>query len=200
MQKNLDQTVGCTDKALISVSRSAGLTRVMGVILLFVLLYQSSHALGATSSVTLGWDRSAGTEATGYRLYYGVASRNYTNSFVMGNVTNGTIPDLVVGATYFFTVAAYNSFGLESTFSNEVNFIVPGGLAKLQISITANKQAILTVTGKANHTYEIQVTPDLKTWAVIGSVTLGVSGSVNYTNANAGSFAKRFYRVRDTQP
>ena len=77
---------------------------------------------------------------------------------------------------------------------------MPGGTAQLQIRIAPNKQAILTVTGKTNHTYEIQATTDLKTWSVIGTVTLGASGSKNYTNTNAGSFSKRFYRTRDTQP
>jgi hypothetical protein len=150
--------------------------------------------------VTLGWDTSPSTDVTGYRIYYGAGSGNYTNSIMVGNVTSNSIPGMVIGATYYFTVVAYNSIGLESIFSNEIIYTVPGGLAKLQIAIAANKRAILTVTGKAAHTYEIQTTADLKTWTILGTVTTGASGSANYTNTNAGSFPKRFYRTRDTAP
>ena len=167
------------------------------------LLHSPRTAFSAVApdpSVTLAWNASASADATGYRIYYGAASGNYTNSIMVGNATSNSVSGLLVGATYYFTVVAYNSIGLESIFSNEIIYTVPGGLAQLQIRIAANKQAILTVTGKTNHTYEIQATSDLKTWTVIGSVTLGATGSVNYTNTNAGSFPTRFYRTRDTAP
>ena len=203
MQKNFKPTVACTAEKWRRISRIVGLSRVLGVILSIALLHSPHNALSVTlpaPSVTLAWNASTSTDATGYRIYYGAASRNYTNSIVAGNVTSNTIPGLVIGVTYYFSVVAYNSSGLESTFSNEIMYTVPGGLAQLQILVAANKQAILTVTGKVGHTYEIQTTADLKTWTVIGTVTLGASGSTNYTNTNAGSFPKRFYRTRDTQP
>ena len=58
----------------------------------------------------------------------------------------------------------------------------------------------MTVRGLTGHTYEILATPDLKTWTVIGTVTLGASGATSFTDSNAASFAKRFYRTRDTTP
>jgi Fibronectin type III domain len=175
----------------------------MVVILSVALLHSPRAALSAVvppPSVILAWDASPSAEATGYRIYYGAASGNYTNSVTVGNVTSNTFPGLVVGATYSFAVVAYNSIGLESIFSNEIIYTVPGGLAKLQIVIAANKQAILTVTGRASHAYEIQTTTNLNTWTILGTVTTGASGSANYTNTNAGSFSKRFYRTRDTAP
>jgi hypothetical protein len=150
--------------------------------------------------VTLGWDASPSTDITGYRIYYGAVSGNYTNSVTVGNVTSNSIPGLVIGATYYFTTVAFNSIGLESTYSNEIVYTVPGGLATLQLVIAANKQAILTVTGRASHAYEIQTTTNLTTWTTLGTVTTGAGGSANYTNTNAGSFPKRYYRTRDTAP
>ncbi len=159
-----------------------------------------SAAAAPALGVTLAWDASSSADATGYRIYYGAVSGNYTNSIMVGNVTSNSIPGLLIGATYYFTVVAYNSIGLESIFSNEIFYTVPGGLAKQQIFVAANKQAILAVTGKAAHTYEIQTTTNLNTWMILGTVTTGASGSANYTNTNAGSFSKRFYRTRDPQP
>jgi hypothetical protein len=50
------------------------------------------------------------------------------------------------------------------------------------------------------HTYDIKATEDFTAWTVIGTVTLGASGSLDFTDTNAASFPKRFYRARDTQP
>lgn len=203
MQKTIEPMAACTEKKWRWVSRFAGLGRVLAVILSVAVLHNPGKAFSVTlpgPSVTLGWDASPSADATGYRIYYGAASGNYTNSVMVGNVMSNTVPGLVISATYYFAVVAYNSIGLESTFSNEIVYIVPGGLAKLQILVAANKQAILTITARANHAYEIQTSADLKTWTILTTVTLGASGSANYTNTNAGSFTKRFYRTRDPQP
>ena len=203
MQKNLERTIGGRPGTWRWTWRNAGLAQVLAGILFLGLLLHPGRALSqgtGSPSVTLLWDQSGSLDVTGYRIYYGITSMNPTNSVGVGNVLSNTIPSLVIGATYFFTVVAYTAVGLESHFSNEFIYTVPGITAQLQIRIAANQQAILTVSGQSTHTYEIQTTPDLITWSVLGTVTLGASGSTSYTNANAGSFAKRFYRTRDTQP
>jgi hypothetical protein len=203
MRKISEQTIGRTTGALRWLPGFMGRTGGAAGFLLLALLLNpipGFSALPSGASLTLAWDRSPSLEVTGYRVYYGGASQNYSNSVVLGNVTSNTISGLAIGGTYFFAVTAYNSIGLESPRSNEINVTIPGGLAKLQISVAANKQALLTVTGQIGHTYEIQATPDLKAWTVLGTVTLGASGVANFTNTNAGSFAERFYRTRDTQP
>lgn len=175
----------------------------VGGLIGFSILWQGSQpALSAppTYNVSLAWDRSPSIEVTGYRIYYGVTPGNYTNSVVIGNVTNATVTGLVSGVPYFLTVSGYNSSGLESQLSNEISYTVPGGRATLQIRVAPNKHAILTMTGLIGRTYEIQATSDLKTWTVLGTVTVGSTGLANYTNTNAGSFSKRYYRTRDTQP
>jgi len=34
------------------------------------------------------------------------------------------------------------------------------------------------------------------TWTVIGTATVGATGSLDFTDTNAASFSKRFYRTR----
>jgi hypothetical protein len=66
----------------------------------------------------------------------------------------------------------------------------------VQLRVTPTRQFILTVNGPIGHTYDIQATQDFKTWTVIGTVTVGASGSLDFTDTNAASFSRRFYRTR----
>lgn len=173
-----------------------GLTRVLGGIFFFALLHNPGEAFSATSSVTLAWNRSTSTNVTGYRVYYGASSRNYSNSVVAGNVTTNTVPGLASGVTYFFAVTAYNAGGLESSFSSEFSYVpvIPPAPA----SVTTTRRGILTVRGLAGQRHSILATQNFTNWTVIGTVTLGVSGSVTFTDPNAAGFSRRFYRAQLT--
>jgi hypothetical protein len=78
----------------------------------------------AASSVPLAWNASSDANVAGYKIYYGVASRAYTNSVDVGNVTNTVIDGLVAGATYYFAATTYDAAGVESDFSNEAMYLV----------------------------------------------------------------------------
>jgi hypothetical protein len=56
------------------------------------------------------------------------------------------------------------------------------------------------LSGRATHTYDIQATQDFMAWTVIGTVTTDTGGSAGFTDINAASFPRRFYRIHDTQP
>ena len=144
--------------------------------------------------MTLGWDANSGNVA-GYRLYYGPTSRIYTNSIDVGNTTSNKVSGLVNGSTYFFAVTAYTTAGVESAYSNEINY-TPGAPG-VRIRLNSPNQATITVSGLAGHTYEILATQDLTSWTVIGTTTLGSSGSFDFTDTNAGYFPARFYRTRE---
>src|ERR1035438_560101 len=103
-------------------SRLLRLTRSLGVVLVFAAL--TASAQGQTS-VTLAWNRSAGTNIAGYKIYYGMASRTYTNANNIGNATNATISSLIGGKVYYFAATAVSSSGLESDYSNEVVYTNP---------------------------------------------------------------------------
>ena len=202
MRKNTEQTQVRNNTTLGRPSRIKRLTGVLGSILILAALHNSNLALGAvlpsTESVTLAWNNSSTPGVAGYRVHYGQASGNYTSSVEAGNSTTNTLPGLVSGVTYFFAVTAYDANGLESVFSDEVSFAP--GQASLQIRVTANGQAVLTVKGPVGKTYDIQATPNLTTWSVIGSVTMGAGGSMDFTDTSAANFPKRFYRAHNTLP
>lgn len=200
MRTTAEQTVGRSRRALGFSLRVVRWTTVLGGIL--VLLLSPGPARSATlpgpMSVTLAWDASASPNVAGYRLYYGVASRNYTSSIMVGNVTTNTISGLTPGVAYFFAVTAHDADGRESLFSDEV-FYLPG-IPTLQIHVTAAGQAVLTVRGLAGQTYEIEVTQDFNTWTAMGTVMLDAAGSLDFTDPNVADASWQFYRARVVQP
>ena len=103
----------------------------------FSLLLQSARGGVITNSqgfyvitnpaptVSLAWNKSPDASVVGYNLYYGVASGSYTNIINVGSATNTTVVLPARGVTFFFAVTAYTLAGLESAFSNEVNYAPP---------------------------------------------------------------------------
>lgn len=96
------------------------------VLVMVVALLASAQNLVLTNPppayVGLAWDAEpASNNIALYKLYWGVASRTYTNSLPFTNNT-GTVSNLIRGVTYYFGATAVNTNGLESTnFSNEVS-------------------------------------------------------------------------------
>jgi hypothetical protein len=71
-------------------------------------------------SATLAWDAVAPSAGvTGYYLYYGVATRSYSNRLDLGLATSAVVTNLSAGTTYYFATTSYTATGLESEFSNE---------------------------------------------------------------------------------
>ena len=162
--------------------------------MLFALLH---NPVQAVLPLTLAWDPSLDTNVAGCNVYYGVASHRYTNMVHVGKATNATISGLVEGATYYFAATAYSILGLESDFSNEASYTVPMALARLQIRAAPAGQFVVTVTGHPGRTYEILATQTFTAWTVIGTVTVGAGGSLDFTDTNAASLPKRFYRTHE---
>lgn len=93
---------------------------------LFVAALLLMCALPAfATSITLAWDLEPGV--AGYNLYYGTSSGNYTNMLTAGNFPRLTVANLSVGVTYYFAATAFTIDGLESGFSTEISYTVPGG-------------------------------------------------------------------------
>jgi fibronectin type 3 domain-containing protein len=71
-------------------------------------------------AVTLAWDASPSTNVAGYKMYQGYAGRTYTNVTTLSTNLVYTATNVLRGATYFWTVTAFDLQGLESDYSNEV--------------------------------------------------------------------------------
>jgi hypothetical protein len=80
----------------------------------------SSH-----SSVLLGWNSVTNQIVAGFNIYYGGASRVYTNEINAGLNTSLAISNLMDGATYYFAATTYSAAGAESSLSDEVSFTTP---------------------------------------------------------------------------
>ena len=74
----------------------------------------------------LHWNRVSDPVLAGYKLYYGAAPGQYTESVDVGDVSWFLMRDLLEDSvTYYIAAKAYNVYGTESeAFSNEVSAIV----------------------------------------------------------------------------
>jgi putative Ig domain-containing protein/fibronectin type III domain protein len=95
----------------------------------FSISVGSPPASGGTGSAQLSWTpptaRSDGTSLgnlAGYYVRYGTAEGDYTETVQVTTpgLTSYTVSDLAAG-TYFFVVTAYDTNGVESSFSNAVS-------------------------------------------------------------------------------
>jgi len=85
------------------------------LLLLFFTPAEAAH-------LDLAWDANTEPDLAGYRVYYGTASREYgiDNSIDVGNTTTYRVDSLLEGVTYYIAVTAYDMYGNESDFSDEV--------------------------------------------------------------------------------
>ena len=73
----------------------------------------------AVGDATLEWDPVDDASLSGYRLFYAMAGTEY-QAVDVGDTTTYTMTGLESGKRYYFRVAAYDSTGNQSNFSNEV--------------------------------------------------------------------------------
>jgi hypothetical protein len=159
-----------------------------------VLAYLSACTLAkAVSSASLQWDSNPDPSVVGYNIYYGGASRSYTNVMSVGNSTHASVPGLVEGKTYYFAVTAYDAFGDESDFSAETTFIVPGFLT-LTPGNNAGEALHIRFPVALSHRYELQVSEDLQNWSTVWEV-IGISNIWVQYDAPATSPVPQFFRV-----
>jgi hypothetical protein len=187
-----ERRMQCANDVLRRPFKATGLMKFLGGLLILAALGTTVQA----ASVTLAWDPSLNPAVAGYNLYYGGTSGNYTNKVSVGLATSVVTSGLLVGVTYYFAATTCNAAGMESLFSAVVPYTVPTQPQGVQVRVTPTRQFILTVSGTVGHTYDIQATQDFKTWTVIGTVTVGATGLLNFTDTNAASFSRRFYRTR----
>jgi hypothetical protein len=192
-----------SSRALSWHSLLLGLKSLLAVLLFLAAIIPSVRA---QTSVTLAWDPSSSSGIAAYRLYQGGASRTYTNVIAAGNATTATTSKLVNGSTYFFTVTAVDTNGLESDFSNEITYTVP---------LPTNTPPAIVLTSPANGAVYIapatislaaSVTANGHTISQVqfynGATLLGTATATPYTfswpNVSAGTYGLSAKLVYDS--
>lgn len=88
-------------------------------------MFRLSVSNAPPKSVTLAWDPSPATYTiANYNVYYGTASRAYSQVIPAGTNATLSISNLVSGTTYYFAVTAVDIFGLESDYSSEISALI----------------------------------------------------------------------------
>ncbi len=90
-------------------------------LLLALTAGEAARQAAPTRPVTLAWDANDEPEVVGYIVYVGTKSRQYRETFDVGNVTSFTYPSALEGQRYFFAVSAYFEGPLEGPLSSEVS-------------------------------------------------------------------------------
>ena len=122
------------------------------------------------------------------QTYQILATQNFAAWTVIGTAT--------VGADGSLNFTDPNAASYRQRFYRAVltSIVVP----TVQIRRAPGGQVILTVTGPAGQGYNVQATQDFTAWTVIGTATVGTSGTVDFTDPNAASYPRRFYRTQTT--
>ncbi len=110
----MDTTIICFPRIIAYVFRKVSLLTLLAL----ALLVSPMVAYGAT--VTLAWDANTEPDLAGYKIYYGTASGNYSDSIDVGDVTEYTVTGLDDGGTYYFAATAYDEDYNESAYSEEL--------------------------------------------------------------------------------
>ena len=115
----------------------------------------------------MDWNANPEVNIAGYKLHYGTASGSYDQVVDVGNVITLTISNLSHSTTYFFTLSAYNTAGLEGALSAEVILLPDNAdLSSLTLSTVALTPGFasdtVTYTSSAPYaTASLNVTPTL---------------------------------------
>jgi hypothetical protein len=137
--------------------------KLTSVVFFMTMILFSFEAKG----IQFAWNPSSSIYATGYKIYYGAASGLYTNSINVGNVTNASIANtnFINNTTYYFAATAYDTNGLESTYSNEViwtNTVIPQNITYVGVridyginltSLSSQQVMVMSVTNQPNYFY-----------------------------------------------
>ena len=136
------------------------------------LYFIVSSTIAYAGQVTLGWDKSTETEVAGYKVYYGTATRNYTQSIKIAspNITACTIINLLNGQKYYFAAIAYNAELIESDYSAEVFTTISPVTTTVQPTTTTTTSIPRSTTSTTITSCSYLISPTFKTFKASGGI------------------------------
>ena len=132
---------------------------------------------GTLYTVNLGWNAVAETDIQGYRIHVGTQSLQYTGSYDTGLALTYLAGGLEYGKTYYFSVTAIGSTGLESLLSNELvvtvappplptaSHLVTTGTGQSGLQWTFPRAAL-----GSSPEFLVSASPDLVTWTMVDTI------------------------------
>ena len=193
-------------------------TKPLSIAVAAVLLMALCATTWASQNIALAWSPNR-PDVAGYKIYYGPASRTYTNSLDVGNTTNTTLSGLTEGTTYFLAATAYNASGFESDYSVEASYSIPSStpnqpptlntLGNLTLNENAGTKTVNLSgisSGSANETQTLLVSaissnPGLIPNPTVSYASANASGSLTFTpSPNANGTATITVTVTDGGP
>jgi hypothetical protein len=176
-------------RSKVNITLSSSLSWILFNISVTALYFILSSTVAYAGQVTLGWNKSIEPDVAGYKIYYGTATRNYTQSIKITspNITTGTILNLLNGQTYYFAATAYNTELIESDYSAEVSCTITSATATVPTTTTTIQPTTSSSTSPVIPTTSVLKTTTTTTAACNYSITtasssftcLGGIGSVN---------------------
>jgi hypothetical protein len=121
----------------------------------------------------------------------------YTSPATTGGMTIQPALNAKGSATITVTV---NNGGASNNLTSQ-SFVVTVGLAAppptARLRLAAGRPAVLTMKGQVGHTYDILATQTFTNWTLVGTVTMGSTGSFDFTDPDSINFPARFYRLSE---
>ncbi len=162
---------------------------------------------GAGESVTIGWNPVPEPDLQGYRVFLGTQSGQYTQTFDAGTETSILLDNLQAGQTYYFTVTAIGSTGLESQPAEELQLTIAPPPLPLGVSLVASGPRNLNLQWTfpasamgSSPEFIVQASADLRNWREVATVpasdSIGENGQVIEFSWSIPRTAERmFYRL-----
>ncbi len=120
-----------TEKGFKSFSQKKFFKSFINIFCLFTIVGLVMPQLLMAASVTLSWNRNQEPDIAGYKVFYGTASHQYTESETINDAKHSptqishTVSNLSDGMTYYFSVRAFDLAGQMSDYSQEVSVSIP---------------------------------------------------------------------------
>jgi len=152
--------------------------------LFFLIGIGPCSTLGLAAQVKLAWEANIDPGVTGYKLYYGTASRVYGSPVDVGNVTQYTFTDIEEGKNGYLAVTAYDMYGTESEFSTELECfsLVPSSGINGSISPSSTK----VLSSGMNQTFSILPDAGFEIADVmVDGVSVGTVETYTFSNVTA---------------
>lgn len=177
------KTIKIRMEAVIKSTKSKRLCRLLTILAVIYSIFAFNASTLTAGTATLSWsppttnaDGSPITDLAGYKIYYGTASGNYSQSIDVGNVTTYTFSSLADGNTYYFSATAYNSSGSESALSNEASKTLSPG------ADVTPPVGTVTINGGAAYTASVSATLNISASDSSGVSQMCISNTATCTN------------------